>query len=107
MKKKRYNNLSADDIAFLLSLGHTEDDLAQLNRAINVTVYYMIRREGKGHTEEVISAKAARELLGTEQFLSSISRSAFNLTATSEVDKNKGVFFDSYRMYKRNARRIG
>lgn len=49
---------------------------------------------------QTISQAKAIAVLGREQFLASISRSAFHVTAAMETEDRKIVLFDSSRLFK-------
>ncbi len=77
----------------LLNWGYLQEDLEQIERATDKTIYtYKNKRIGQ---QEAIN------LLGIEAFLSGISRSAFHFTASREVGKTgKFISFDSSRLFK-------
>lgn len=89
-------NLTQQDIEILKKWGHQDKDLSQINKAITKTDYRYCHN-GK---EEKITHKQARELLGNEQFLSGISRSAFHYSSCREIEGKGYVDFDSRRMFK-------
>lgn len=89
-------NLTKQDIETLKEWGHLDKDLPQINRAITKTDYFY-SHNGK---EEKITHKQARELLGDEQFLSGISRSAFHYSSCRKIEGKGSVSFDSRKMFK-------
>lgn len=89
-------NLTKHDIEILKEWGYLDEELPQISRAITKTDYF---HYFNGNSEK-ITHKQARELLGDEQFLSGISRSAFHYTAGREIEGKGSVSFDSARMFK-------
>lgn len=86
--------LEPKDKTLLLRWGHQAADFPQIEAALLAknTKYTL-----DGHT---ISQAAAIALLGREQFLSGISRSAFHTTAARETEAGKIVLFDSSHLFK-------
>ena len=80
-------------IEILKGFGEDDESIKQVERAATVTIYkYKGRR---------ISRKKAIELLGEEEFLSSLDRSAFHWSCNREVaGKNEYVDFDSSKLFK-------
>lgn len=97
-KDNDYKNLSTSDIQTLKKWGYSDDDLLQIDEAITHTDYYIADEETQ--SESKISYRKARELLGNEQFLSGISRSAFHWTAAREYEPSSSIAFDSSKMFK-------
>lgn len=83
--------LTKMDRELLIKWGYREEDLNQIEEATTKTVYEM---NGKK-----ISQKKALEVLGREEYLSGISRSAFHW---SSARNNNGdtVYFDSSKLFK-------
>ena len=88
--------LSIEDKKILKEWGYLEDDLPQIQKALNVTVYTLHTASG----EERITADKARSILGDEIFLSGISRSTFHWNSGRESKDGKYVSFDSSRLYE-------
>lgn len=86
--------LSSEDKTLLLHWGYQAADFPQIEAAMQArnTKYTM-----DGQT---ISQAKAIAILGQEQFLASISRSAFHATAARETEDGKIVLFDSSRLFR-------
>ena len=86
--------LSNEDKQLIMSWGHKEEDLKQIERATGTTkTTYEV--EGKK-----ISLNEALEILGREQYLSGICRSTFHWSACRENEKNQTVYFNSSKLFK-------
>ena len=95
--------MSKRQIEILKGFGEDDESIEQVERAATVTIYkYKGRR---------ISRKKAIELLGEEEFLSGLDRSAFHWTCIRWVDNEKAdksinsfmheyVYFDSRRFFE-------
>ena len=102
--------LSDSDIALLKKWGETDEDIQQIERALNVTVYKVadVIRDKKGNIvipdeddDVVITAQEAREILGDETFLSGLDRSAFHwISGRYNADETKYVGFNSSALFK-------
>jgi hypothetical protein len=90
--------LSASDKKVLLQFGYCEQDLAQIEEAIEKTEYILCDRNGNG--EKKISPLEAQKRLSQKSFLSGLSRSAFHASAAREYGKRKTIFFDSRALWK-------
>jgi hypothetical protein len=88
--------LSDKDKELLLKWGYPESDFRQIADAIRVTKYTLIDKDGK---EKNISSEEARKMLGDEEFLSGISRSAFHWTAMRGTE-DRGIHFDSSKLFE-------
>lgn len=86
--------LTAADKKMLLEWGHPERDLAQIEEACkrSKTTYKM--------GGIFISREEAISLLGREQYLSGISRSAFHYTASRQTEDGKFILFDSSKLFR-------
>lgn len=86
--------LTAKDRKFLLSWGYEERDFQQIERAT--------RKSNTSYTLGVtpIDREEAIQLLGRENYLSGIARSAFHSSAVRETDDGRTVYFDSSRLFK-------
>lgn len=89
MKEEKLTQL---DKEYLLKCGYREDELNQIEEALNFTIYEL---NGK----RKISVKTARRILGDEMFLSGLSRSAFHWTAIREKNGQE-VYFDSSPLFE-------
>ena len=102
--------LSDSDIKYLKEIGHTDEDMPQIEEALNDTVYTVadVEKAEDGTTiipdeedDKVITAQEAREILGDETFLSGLSRSAFHWTSGRyNADETKYVGFDSSKLFE-------
>jgi hypothetical protein len=86
--------LTPEDRELLLSWGHDEKDIQQIEEAThsNKTSYDL---DGTP-----IGREEAIRLLGRKEYLSGISRSAFHGTSVRWTDDGKEVFFDSSRLFR-------
>lgn len=82
--------LLKEDKKMLLNWGYLEEDLKQIQRAINKTNYILTDKQ----TENKITSEKAKDILGTEKFLSGISRSAFHWSAMRD-----NIYFDSRKLF--------
>ena len=86
------NNLSKEDIKLVKSWGYLDEDLRQINEAIDATTYEL---DGKP-----ISQLNAIKILGRERYLSGICRSAFHWSAArKDINEKNLVLFDSSRLF--------
>ncbi len=92
--------LSADDMKLLKSWGYPESDFRQIQEAMGRKTKLTLSHRQKKVPNRKISHKEARQLLGDEDYLSGISRSAFHWTSLREVDEQYFVFFDSSALFK-------
>ena len=90
-----YHTLSPEDREDLMSMGHPESDLPQIEEAVNRSSYTLYR----GDRCERITAAKAMETLGRHKFLAGIGRSAFHYTSCQEND-GASVQFDSNILFK-------
>ena len=92
--------LTKDDVIYLKYIGETdEENIKQIERATSKTVYHVFDSTGQ---KQRIGVKKAIELLGRENFLSGIARSAFHFTAYQKSnDGAYGVMFNSSALFKR------
>lgn len=84
--------LNNKDKEELKSMGYSDENVCQIEEAITKTVYEM---NGKK-----ISAKKALEVLGRDEYLSGISRSAFHWSAVRNNKEGEKVYFDSSKLFK-------
>lgn len=92
--------LNKEERNTLTNWGYIEDDISQIERAIDVTIYELYKSEKPYKTIKLLSPKEAKELLGTDEFLSGIGRSAFHCTASRQVDEKRSVMFDSHKLFR-------
>ena len=85
--------LNKKEKEILLSFGHLPEDFSQIEEAISKTTYVL-------NGIEKITIKKAKELLGTEKFLSGISRSAFHYTSERITDNGESISFDSSKIFE-------
>lgn len=86
--------LTEKDKAMLREWGHPESDFRQIEEAFkkSKTKYEL--------GDKPISREEAISLLGREQYLSGIARSAFHYTAVRETPDGKFVYFDSSNLFR-------
>ena len=84
--------LTEKEKAVLRGWGHPENEIAQIEKALAVTVFE--RRW------VIISAEQAKRLCGTEKFLSGLSRSAFHWTSERKDRYGVSVSFDSSKLFE-------
>lgn len=102
--------LSDTDKEILKQWGETDEDIQQIERALNVTIFTVgdVERAENGSivipdedNDKVITAQEAREILGDETFLSGLDRSAFHWTSGRyNADETKYVSFDSSKLFE-------
>ena len=106
--------LTPEDKAYLRKIGYPEGDFNQIEEAVSVSTYKLertITNPKKSLTSsEHISATRAIDLLGRQDFLSGISRSAFHWTSVREVEKEcfekdkttqrTLIYFNSRRLFQ-------
>ena len=87
--------LTAKDRELLMSWGYEERDFQQIERAT--------RKSNTSYTlgGTPIDREEAIQLLGRENYLSGIARSAFHGSAARETGDGGNVYFDSFRLFKR------
>lgn len=88
--------LTQSDINLLKNWGHPDSDIRQIEEATAVTSYTLIEGDEK---EEKISRNEAMSVLGREDYLSGISRSAFHWTSMRGKE-GRQVYFDSSRLFQ-------
>lgn len=94
--------LTDKDKEYLLSIGHPEEDLSQIEEAMSAkkTTYTLTV---PGQEEQPIAREKAIQILGRETFLSGLGRSAFHSTALRNIGDGAGGFvsFDSSALFGR------
>ncbi len=84
--------LNEKEIETLRKWKYSDKEIAQISLAAEVTRYERLKRE--------FPEKKAKELLGTNIWLSGLARSAFHATA-ARIDKHGiPIYFDSCSMWK-------
>ncbi|MGN0130693.1 MAG: hypothetical protein ACI4CE_07395 [Methanomethylophilus alvi] len=71
-------------------------DLPQIESAVDVAAYYYY----EGEREVYIGRDEARRMLGTEEWLSGVSRAAFHWTASREAVGGQTIFIDCSQLFK-------
>lgn len=84
--------LTEEDKAILREMGHEDSDFPQIEEATRRTIYECDNIR--------ISCDEAIKLLGREEYLSGISRSAFHWSAVRVTWDGKSIYFDSSRLFK-------
>ena len=87
--------LSEDDKSYLKKNGTTKKDIEWIECALVMSTFKFRGRR--------ISAEKAICLLGQENFLSGLSRSAFHWSAVRNTEDGERVMFDSSRLCKGGA----
>lgn len=96
----KYRNLTLKDVAYLKEhCGEDEAGIAQIDRAVTNTVYKKTIIENERDKLVQISSSEARRILGNEQFLSGLARSAFHYTAVRTNTDGVDVRFDSSKLF--------
>ena len=85
--------LTEEDRAILARFGHPETDFQQIEKAANKTLFVL-------DNERAVNAWEALEILGRENFLSGLGRSAFHWTSSREAADGRTVSFDSSNLFK-------
>lgn len=91
---KEVMKLTSADMALLLEWGHPESDFQQIEEAFKKS------KTKYKFGDKPISREEAISLLGREQYLSGISRSAFHYTAARETPDGQFVYFDSSNLFR-------
>lgn len=94
--KKIPFHLNRQERQILRTDGYSTSDIAEI---IQVAGKIIITIPSEKHTA-TISHKQARDLLGTERFLSGIAWSTFNWAATRECPDGTRIRFDASRIYE-------
>ncbi|AMN31045.1 hypothetical protein BFS06_14595 [Clostridium perfringens] len=84
--------LKNDDKELLKTWGYCDKDIQQIEEATKKTIYIF--------GDKKISTKKAIEILGKEEYLSGISRSAFHFTSARSNKEGDTVFFDSSKLFE-------
>lgn len=90
--------LTDTDKQYLIGIGYSEKDFKQIEKAGRMTVYKESCGDAAGRK---ITIARAIGLLGREQFLSGLGRSAFHWSAVRQAEDGKiSVSFDSSRLFR-------
>ena len=93
-QKDVIKNLKDNDVSLLKGWGYDMKEIYQIDKIFEYTTFETSR--GKK-----VNAKTARRMLGTEQFISGLSRAAFHWDSLRECANGKGsVSFDCRKWYK-------
>lgn len=96
-------NLTQEDKTLLKDYGYLDKDFPQIKQAYSKTTYTLCENtkvSGKERKETEIKGMKAIELLGREDFLSGLSRSAFHYSAYRDITENSGIYFNSSKLFK-------
>lgn len=88
--------LTKKDKEILKEFGYPDSDMDQIAEAMTKTVYTLCLQNGQ---EERISRAKAREILGDEEYLSGIGRSAFHFNSM-RGEKGMKVHFNSSKLFE-------
>lgn len=95
--------LTQEDKNYLMDLGETSDTIKQIEACISKTQFYLYEKTSSYRDYmDKITAKEAFEILGREDFLSGMRRTAFHRTALRYVpgtNETKYVEFKSYAFF--------
>ena len=96
--------LTQEDISLLKSWNYPDEDIPQIERNAHACVYTVFYKVPADQKSKRISRKKALEVLGRENFLSGLARSAFHWSAVREGDKinasETAVLFDARKLFK-------
>lgn len=87
--------LTETERIFLKKRGYSDKDFSQIEMAIDISEYHLYNNQEKSVS---ITSEKAIKLLGKEEFLSGIARSAFHWSAV-RVNNNIKILFDSKRLF--------
>lgn len=87
--------LTETERIFLKKRGYSDKDFPQIEMAIDISEYHLYNNQEKSVS---ITSEKAIKLLGKEEFLSGIARSAFHWSAV-RVNNNIKILFDSKRLF--------
>lgn len=88
--------LTKNDKEILKRIDYLDSDMDQIAEAMTKTIYTLCTKDGQ---EERISRAKAREILGDEEYLSGIGRSAFHFTSM-RGEEGMRVHFNSSKLFK-------
>ena len=90
--------LSEEDIKLLLNMGYLKSDIPQIEKAIRISTYTLIKTNTTKN--ELLTVNEVIELLDRKSFLSSIARSAFHWSSCRRTSKGDAIYFDSSALFK-------
>lgn len=90
--------LSKEDIKYLLNIGYLKSDIPQIEKAISVSTYTLIKTDTTKN--ERLTVKEVIEQLDRKSFLSGIARSAFHWSSSRRTSKCDAIYFDSSALFK-------
>jgi len=93
-------NLTQEDKTLLKDYGYLDEDFPQIRRAYSKTTYTLCENTKISGKETEIEGMKAIELLGRENFLSGLARSAFHYSAYRNITENSGIYFNSSKLFK-------
>ena len=92
--------LNKNDKEILKKWGNLDKDMRQLQEAANKTKYELHYTENGKYASKRIGVKEVIAVLGREEWLSGISRSAFHWTCAKPVYGGGMVYFDSGAIFE-------
>lgn len=90
--------LSKEDIKLLLNMGYLKSDISQIEKAIRISTYTLIKTDTTKN--ELLTVNEVIELLDRKSFLSGIARSAFHWSSCRRTSKGDAILFDSSALFK-------
>lgn len=90
--------LLKQDKKYLESIGYSENDFAQIEKASSKTFCEYYDSSAKKFVK--IGAKKAIDLLGRDVYWSGMARSAFHQSACRETSDGTSILFDSSEFFK-------
>ena len=97
-------SLSEEDKKILREWGYIEKDIEQIERGISKTQYFL-ENQTTGEDKK-ITPEEARNILGTEKFLSGLGRSCFHYNSGRESEDGLYVHFDSSKLLEEEENKI-
>lgn len=97
--QKRFN-LTQEDKALLKGYGYLDEDFPQIKKAYSRTTFILCENTKVSGIETEINGMKVIELLGRENFLSGLARSAFHWSAYRNITENSGIYFDSSKLFQ-------
>lgn len=92
--------LTKADKAYLRSINEGEEYFPQIEEAMDKTTYELCDEDGK-ETIRTITREEAIELLGRENWLNGLDRSAFHWTAMRQTKDGKNyILFNSSKLFR-------
>ena len=92
--------LTKTDKAYLRSINEGDEYFPQIEEAMDKTTYELCDKDGK-ETIRTITREEAIELLGRENWLNGLDRSAFHWTAMRQTKDGKNyILFNSSKLFR-------